>query len=302
MKRVLIFIFILTVIIISTAASQADIYGIGHLGPDGLSTLYQIDNDGSAAIIGAVGFERCGAMDFSTEGILYATCESADGSDIPLLVTIDPSTGTGTEVGPTGINPTISDMSFRSGDETLYAYDGFSDPEHTVYILNTSTGQAELVGDTGFSDASGNGMTFTQSDNLVQSPSRGGIPMLYHINQFTGQSSFIKELAVLNAPPALVNYRLSALDIDPGSGQIYGILNDSRGTQGQFGPMYLASLDVQSGIITVIGQTADGIDAIAIRNEASMIPTLSGIGSVVLAFVLLCTLLWVIKRNRVAKV
>lgn len=279
--------------------SQAQIWGIGHLGPDGLSTLYQINpRNGKALTIGPIGFERCGGMDFDPDGVLFATCERTDGIDTAVLVNINTLTGIGTEVGPTGINSSIGDISFRNSDGVLFAYDGFSDPEHTIYIINTLTGQAELVGDTGFSDASGNGMTFTQSDNLVQSPSRGGIPMLYQINQVTGQSSFMKELAVINAPPPLVNYRLSGLDIVPGSGQIYGILNDSRGNQGQFGPMYLATLDIQAGVITVIGQTADGMDAIAFRSEAAPIPTLSGIGSVVLAFVLLSTLVWVFKRNK----
>lgn len=295
--RIPLYSFVL--IAIFATMSQAQLLGIGHLGPDGLSTLYHINPaSGAATIIGPVGFERCGGMDFDGKGVLFSTCERADGSDTPVLVTINVLTGAGTEVGPTGINPNIGDISFRNTDGVLYVYDGISDPEHTIYVINTLTGQAELVGDTGFSDASGNGLTFTQSDNLVQSPSRGGIPMLYQINQVTGQSSFMKDLAVINAPPPLVNYRLSALDIVPGSGQIYGILNDSRGNQGQFGPMYLATLDIQAGVITVIGQTADGMDAIAFRSEAAPIPTLSGIGSVVLAFVLLSTLVWVFKRNK----
>ena len=59
------------------------------------------------------GFDRVGAMDFDPlTGRLYATgVRPADRT--PVLITIDAATGVGTEVGPTGIRPTIAGMSFR---------------------------------------------------------------------------------------------------------------------------------------------------------------------------------------------
>lgn len=202
----------------------------------------------------------------------------------------------GTEVGPTGINPSIGDISFRNSDGSLIAYDGISDPEHTVYTLNTLTGQAALVGDTGLFQASGNWMAFTQSDTLIHSQSRGGIPRLYIIKQETGEAVFVKEL-VVDGPPQMVTYRLNAMDAVPGTGQIYGILNDSRGNQGEFGPVYLATLNIESEIISIVGQKADGMDAIAI-SEAARIPSLSGKGSIMLALILLASILVVLKRRR----
>jgi len=244
MKGVRVFLCPFAILAAFTITSQAQIFGIGHLGSDGLSTLYQINpRNGNATVVGAVGFERCGGMDFNADGVLFATCERADGSDTPVLVRINPFTGSGTEVGATGINPSIGDISFRHSDGVLFAYDGISDPEHTVFTLNTLTGQATLVGDTGLSNASGNGMTFNQTDTLLHSQSRGGIPRLYIINQEDGQAVFVKEL-VVDGPPQMVAYRLAAMDVEPGTGQVYGILNDARGNQGEFGPMFLAILNI----------------------------------------------------------
>ena len=301
MEPIRIFLFSFAILTVFTITSQAQIFGIGHLGPDGLSTLYQINpRNGTTTTIGPIGFERCGGMDFDADGNLFATCERSDGSDSPVLVTINPLTGIGAEVGPTGINSSIGDISFRNSDGALYAYDGISDPEHTVYILNTSTGQATLVGDAGLSNASGNGMTFNLADTLLQSQSRGGIPRLYVINQESGQAVFVKEL-VVDGPPQMVAYRLAAMDVRPGAGQIYGILNDSRGNTGDFGPRFLATLNIESGIISIIGQTADGMDAIAIGKTTS-VPSLSGIGTVILVVVLLVSILIVLKQRRGIKI
>jgi len=90
MKRVKLFICSLAILAVFTVTSQAQIFGIGHFGPDGLSALYQINPANGAAItVGPVGFERCGGMDFDSNGILFATCERAGGSDTPVLLTID---------------------------------------------------------------------------------------------------------------------------------------------------------------------------------------------------------------------
>lgn len=60
-------------------------------------------------------------MDFDASGTLYAMCERSDGSNTIVLITIDPSTGAGTEVGPTGLENLgdfsgTHDISFRPSD------------------------------------------------------------------------------------------------------------------------------------------------------------------------------------------
>lgn len=47
-------------------------------------------DDGAATTIGPIGFERVGGMDFHpVTGVLYAAGERADGSNTPVLITID---------------------------------------------------------------------------------------------------------------------------------------------------------------------------------------------------------------------
>lgn len=157
--------------------AQTTLYGISFSGPDGPSTLHTLDvTSGAATPVGPVGFDRCSGMDFNSAGVLYATCErpqaptgGGGGADTPVLITINTTTGAGTEVGPTGISGAVSDISFRPSDGVLFAYDASNDPEHTLYTINVNTGVATLVGETGLDFAGGNGMTFSAGGVLYHS-------------------------------------------------------------------------------------------------------------------------------------
>ena len=106
------------------------LFGTAHDGKDGPSDLYSIDTQtGTATLVGPIGFERVSAMDFdSSSGTLYATGERSDGSDIMVFITIDPFTGIGAEIGPTGLPPEgseftiMTDLSFRESDNKLFGY------------------------------------------------------------------------------------------------------------------------------------------------------------------------------------
>lgn len=116
------FIALVALVFLGGAVQAQKLCGISHDGRDGLSTLHIINqNTGAVTPLGPIGFERCGGMDFHADGRLFATCERADGSDLPVLVEIDPDTGAGIEVGPTGNCAVWSDVSFRNGDDTLFA-------------------------------------------------------------------------------------------------------------------------------------------------------------------------------------
>jgi len=231
------------------------LYGITFQGVDGPSTLVEISTtNGAATVIGAVGFERCSGMDFNAAGTLYATCERSDGSDIGVLVTIDPATGIATEIGPTGIDSSISDISFRPVDGALFAYNAFSDPQHTLYTINTNTGAATFVGDTGLGFASGNGMAFDLSGTLLQSQFTGGpSPDLNTLNTTTGQAIFVGQISPLTT-------RFGALEVHPTTGVIFGALNTGSGGGG---PTLLATINTATLTATAIGTTANGLDAIA---------------------------------------
>ncbi len=246
------------------SAAVPMIFGATHSGPDGLSTLHSIDaTTGAATPIGAgIGFERVGAMDFHPgTGVLYATGERADGSDTAVLLTIDTVSGAGTEVAALNGGSTHSfgtayaDISFRNGDSTLYAYleggDGLG-------IIDITTGALIELGGTGVS-CCGNGMAFSAADILHHSNEDN----LHTLDQATGSATFVAPMGF--SPPADDFPRINGMDFDAASGTLYAALNDGEaGTPEN----YLAVLDPTTGVTTIIGATADGMDALAVRAVA----------------------------------
>ncbi len=88
------------------ARSQV-LYGSVNFGPTNPGDLYTIDpTTGDATLVGSIGFNVTGAMDFHpVTGVLYATARRTSDAT-PVLITIDTSTGAGTEVGPLVNSPT----------------------------------------------------------------------------------------------------------------------------------------------------------------------------------------------------
>jgi WD40 repeat protein len=239
----------------TVASVPSNLFGAAHAGPNGLSTLYTIDvATGTAFPVGPIGFERVGGMDFGPDGKLYATAERADGSNTPVLISIDTVTGAGSEIGPTGMTGSIGDLSFRS-DGVLFAFDAMA-ADHTLYTVDTATGAATLVGSTGLSSSGGNGMAFSPGDVLYHSNRQN----LHTLNQTTGLASVLGPLVY--SPPADNDPRLNAKDFDPATGHLFASLNDGAGSSKE---NYLAGVNLTTMAVTIIGPTVDGLDAIAFR-------------------------------------
>jgi hypothetical protein len=139
--------------------------------------------------------------------------------------------------------------------------------------INTATGAGTLVGDTGLSFAGGNGMTFDLADVLYQSQFTGGpAPDLNTLDPTDGQPTFIGQVSPLTG-------RFSAMDADPVSGVIYGVVNDGAGGGG---PNSLATLDPAGPTATILGVSQNGLDAIAFAPvpdvPAIEVPTLGSVG------------------------
>src|SRR5206468_10985667 len=82
----------------SSRAEGVTLYATTTNGPDGVSSLYTIDSQtGVATFVGSTGFQRISAIELSAGGVLYGTAERTDGSDTPVLIKINRTTGT--EVG-----------------------------------------------------------------------------------------------------------------------------------------------------------------------------------------------------------
>jgi len=239
------------------------LFGMAHIGSAGPSTLYSIDKGtGAPTPIGPTGFERCSGMDFNTsDGTMYATCERLGTSTI-VLVTIDLITGIATEVGPSPhtFGGQIADLSFRNSDDKLYAYLEPGDGLGTVDIV---TGAVTALGTTGVF-CCGNGMAFTPPDILWHANSDTvGIPStttLGTLDQVSGLQTDGPDL--IFSPPMDAAKKINAMDWDDSTGTMFGSCNDKTGPSDP-PENHLCTVDLGSGVVTVIGPTVDGLDAIA---------------------------------------
>lgn len=229
------------------------LYGAAYSGPDGLSTFYSLDaTTGGATAIGAIGFERVSGMDFDpTTGVLYAVAERSDGSNVPVLITINLATGAGTEVAtlnggaPHSFGDTYTDISFRS-DGALYAY---LEPGDGLGTLDPGTGALTELGFTGVG-CCGNGIAFSGSDALLHAND----VELSELDQNTAVASY---LATLGFPAGQVFPRVTALDFDPATGTLYAAVRRDFAN-------YLATIDPLTGAVTSIGGSVNGLDALAV--------------------------------------
>jgi hypothetical protein len=235
------------------------LYGATTSGPVGPSDLYRIDSlTGIPFFVGPIGFNHVSGMDFQPyTGRLFATAQRADATNLPVLITIDTNTGVGTEIGPTGLNIEVTDISFRS-DGILYAYDANVGPGHTLYTIDPVTGASTLVGLTGLNFAGGNGMGFDLGDTLYHSQNIWPPNMLNTLNQATGLATPVGPLMV-PPPPDPDLSRINAIDVHPWTGVMFASLNDNNGT----GLWYLVTFSPALLTVNVIGPTIDGLNAIA---------------------------------------
>ncbi len=230
------------------------LYGAAFIGPNGPATLYGIDpENGVATEIGPIGFWRVSAMDFSPSGVLYATGRDP-ATGLHVLLTIDTDTGAGTQIGPTGVETlgfgqTVSDVSFRPSDGTLFAY---LEDRDGLGTIDLDTGAATALGST-FISCCGNGMAFSSDGTLLHANENN----LHVLDQTTGQASV---QAPLDFPPVGPFLRINSMDFQPETGILFGFLIGDTGGQ----PIYLVTVEPASGVVSLVGgQTVNGLDAIA---------------------------------------
>jgi len=226
------------------------LYAAAFNGPTGPASLYSIDPVTSAAtLIGPIGFWRVSAMDVSEDGTVYAVGRDPV-TRKSVLLTIDLATGAGTAIGPTGVEQlgfgdTIADISFRPSDHVLFAYLEAGDGLGTIDL---ATGRTTALGSTGVS-CCGNGMAFTPDGRLLHANEDA----LHLLNQTTGAATTLVPLIY----PAIGDARISSMDFDPATGELFGFVKSDNGT-------FLVKVDVTSGVVRIVGAgTVSGMDAIA---------------------------------------
>ena len=201
---------------------------------------------GVFAEIGSVGFGFISAMDVDpVTGIIYAT-GIRPGPDEHVLLTIDPSTGQGTEVGPTGINAlgqiNVAGMSF-GGDGILL---GYLEAGDLIGTINTSSGAITEIGLTN-AECCGNGMAFDASGTTLL---HANDEALHTINQTTGQANKLIDLDYTSPHFVVADEfpRVAAMDVHPETGEIYATVIIGRGFGEEASAQgYLAILDPSTG-------------------------------------------------------
>ena len=248
-----------------TCPPLGNLYGSAHQTEDGPSLLYQIDPaTGIPTLVGPIGFERVSAMDFVGDatnatfgGTLFATGERQDCTDENVLLTIDPCTGLGTEVAPTSIQPTGNftepGMSMRPSDGMMFAaFEG----QDVLGTIDTTTGMAAVIGPI-LGNNTGHGLAFSGNETLFHA----GSSQLETLDPGTGLATPVMDFIFV--PPADgFNPKFNALDFQLDTGILFGSLNDGSGGQPE---NHLTTIDTTTAAITFIGQTQDGLDALAFR-------------------------------------
>ena len=248
----------------SVSADAVTIFGAAELG-GGPSTLYNIDpNTGAGTLIGAIGYNRVGGIDFDPNtGILYGVGANPT-TDAWELITINTTTGVGTAVGNTGFTFATQDLNFRS-DGTLWSYSGGGN----IYTLNLTTGAATLVGFIGGGGnppGQGNALGFDGMDTLYRIDGAD----IYTINQSDGVAT--DTMTDVNYPITIgTNPRANAMDYDASSGLFYASVVHSVERTAPVN--FIAQIDIATGNVSNVHSTVTALDALAVLPDAQQSPT-----------------------------
>jgi len=252
------------------SACVVSLYGAAHTGgPGSPSTLYRVNpSDGIALPVGPIGFDRVTGMEFHPEsGILFGIAQRpSDGTSV--LIRINPITGIGSEVGPF-VNTLNGGghfgLSFRGSDSALLLI-AFSPvgPCVSLFSVDVDTGLATEIGDTTTCNT-GNAFGFSWDDTLYHT-NQDSSGTLYTVDPGTGISTSTGLLLTFSGFPPLVDARTNGMDFNPANGISFVAINDGSGGAG---PNYLATLDPATGIISHIGRSVSGLNALAWRADCN---------------------------------
>jgi len=212
-----------------------------------------------------------------TTGALYGSTGNNPNTTAARLVRIDPATALVTLIGSFNAGPvnssgtpaTMADIGFDSAGN-LYGVGSIGGPQ--LYSINTSTGQATVIGSTGLTSTTGGGLAISPAGVFYGTPtaSRYGT-----YDSITGTYTNIAN----PTKPAGGGY--GALDFD--GGVLYG-LNVGSGSPP---PSHIVTFDPATGVVTDIAASLNSLDAIAFRPVPE--PTTLAIGVIgFLAFLGYC--------------
>lgn len=247
--------------------------GMAHLDRTGPNFLYQLEPEtGEASLIGSTGTSvlRISAMAWSDDEVLYAVGVRNDAAQTHVLVTIDPETAEPTEVGPTGLEGffgvfpqrrVMSDMTF-SEDGELFAYTFPGGGLATIDLATGAGTQRIAPGFPGTGFFNGGGLAFSPDEVLYHGGDSGtqpgqGSAALQALDP--ADSEVLFEVPLLFPAGFGSDPRPNGMDFEPETGILHSLYKVGFGQQATF----FGVIDPVTGIATVLGQTADGMAALA---------------------------------------
>lgn len=253
------------------------LYGMAHLGPTTPNTLHALDPEtGAAAVVGSTGTSilRISAMALSDDDVMYAVGWRPEAPDADtethVLVTIDLETGAATEVGPTGLEGffgifpqrrVMTDLTFSEHGE-LFAYTFPGGGLATIDLETGAATQRIAPGFPGTGFHNGGGLDFSPDEVLYHGGDSGNMPGegsagLQALDPETSEVLF--ELPLLFPLGFGSDPRPNTMDFEPGTGVLYSLFKANFMEQAT----YFGIIDPVTGVATVLGQTADGMAALA---------------------------------------
>ena len=167
-------------------------------------------------------------------GVCYGATGSADAANPGALISIDPTTGAGTLIGPTGImgdnGESVPAMAIKSTGE-VYALSASNNS--SLYSINASIGAGSYIASTGL--VSPEALAFDANDVLYAVSNNNN---LYTLNPATGSPTLIGP----------TGFTTKALSYDPTDGTMYGC----SATDGIY------TVDLTTGNSTLVGTTGLG--------------------------------------------
>jgi FG-GAP-like repeat/FG-GAP repeat len=238
---------------LSRSASAQILYG-AESGAN--SPLYIVQpTTGQVAAIGNIGFGVSALAVHPGTGVLYGvTAQAAADIFTRSLIRIDRTTGAGTLIGPIGLGfGGVADMAFRA-DGTLF---GWSESTDDLITIDINTGAGTIVGNANISTR-GSGLAFDSSGTLYLAGNNANGP-LRTVDTATGLTTVV---ATLNGSPAPTQ-PIASMKFRPGTNVIYATNRILLQFQPGGPATNLVTINPVTGLITNIGPTAPGLDALA---------------------------------------
>jgi hypothetical protein len=214
------------------------------------SPLYKIDpgNGATLATVGNTGYAITGLAQDPTSGILYGVSNNKSPLVPRALITIDPATGAAALVGQLSPGENrIADISFNSFGQ-LY---GWNESGDILSSIDKATGTVTKIGKNELSTY-GSGLSFDRNDTLWFF-GLGELEPFHTLNTATGVATPAGKLTAVDNK----SRPISAAAWDCARTTLYGILS----TEGE-APYKLLNINTTSGLLTNLGTTVFGADAV----------------------------------------